>query len=143
MPRVTRAATHLSVEEVKRRMQTAPHPLWRQRWLLIYNAQVDPRPAEAIATHCGVSKAVVHQVISTYNRFGVTAVETVGKGGRYHDYLRVDQEREFLAPFFARAAMGELASASEIKRASARPSGVRASPRAPFTVCLTDMAGAS
>jgi hypothetical protein len=110
---------------------------------MIYNAQVDPRPAEAIATHCGVSKAVVHQVISTYNRFGVTAVETVGKGGRYHDYLRVDQEREFLAPFFARAQMGELASASESKRASARPSGARASPRAPFTVCLTDMAGAS
>lgn len=61
MPRVTRAAAHLSVEEVKRRMQTAPHPLWRQRWLLIYNAQVDPRPAEAIATHCGVSKAVVQK----------------------------------------------------------------------------------
>jgi hypothetical protein len=31
--------------------------------------------------------------------------------------LRVDQEREFLAPFFACAEMGELATASEIKRA--------------------------
>jgi hypothetical protein len=31
--------------------------------------------------------------------------------------LRLDQEREFLAPFFARAEMGELATAGEIKHA--------------------------
>lgn len=117
MARVTRAAAHLGVEEVKRRMQTAPNPLWRQRWLIIYNAQVDPRPAQEMARHCGVSKATVHQLISTYNRFGVAAVETVGKGGRYHDYLSVDQEREFLTPFFARAQLGELTTVGDIKRA--------------------------
>ena len=82
MARVTRAAAHLSVEEVKERMQTAPHPLWRQRWLIIYNALVEPRKAEEIARHCGVSTATVHSVISRYNRFGVTAIETPGKGGR-------------------------------------------------------------
>jgi transposase len=98
-------------------MQTDPHPWRRQRWLIIYNAQVDPRPAEEIAKHCGVSKAMVHQVISRYNRLGVVAVETVGKGGRYHDYLSLQEEREFLAPFFARAERGELATAGEIQRA--------------------------
>ena len=117
MARVTRAVAHLPVEEVKRRMHTDPHLWRRQRWLIIYNAQVDPRPAEEIAKHCGVSKATVHQVISTYNRFGVAAVETSGKGGRHHDYLSVEEEREFLAPFFARAEMGELTTAGEIKRA--------------------------
>jgi transposase len=117
MARVTRAEAHLSVEEVKRRMQTAPHAVWRQRWLIIYNAQVDPRKAEDIATHCGVSKATVHQIISSSNRLGVTAVETVGKGGRHHDYLSLQEEREFLAPFFAHAERGELATAGEIKRA--------------------------
>lgn len=117
MARVTRAAAHLSVEEVKACMHTDPHPWRRQRWLIIYNALVDPRPAEEIAKHCGVSKATVHQVISTYNRFGVAAVETPGKGGRYHEYLSLEEEREFLAPFFARAERGELATAGEIKRA--------------------------
>src|SRR5690349_11577578 len=117
MARVTRAAGHLPVEEVKRRMQTAPHALWRQRWLIIYNAQVDPRKAEDIATHCGVSKATVHQVISSYNRLGVAAVETVGKGGRHQDYLSLQQEREFLAPFFAQAERGELVTVGEIQRA--------------------------
>jgi transposase len=117
MTRITRAAGHLSVEEVKQRMQMDPHPWRRQRWLIIYNALVDPRKAEEIAKHCGVSKASVHQVISSYNRFGVAAVETSGKGGRHHDYLSVQEEGEFLSPFFARAQTGELATAGEIKQA--------------------------
>ncbi len=117
MARITRAAAHLTVEEVKHRMHTEPHPWWRLRWLIIYNALVDPRKAEDIAKHCGVSKASVHQVISNYNRFGVVAVETPGKGGRHHDYLSAQEEREFLSSFFARAETGELATAGEIKRA--------------------------
>src|SRR2546425_12514021 len=111
MARITRAAGHLTMEEVKNRMRTDPCPLYRQRWLIIYNALAEPRKAEEIARHCGVSKATVHQVISTYNRLGVAAVETPGKGGRHHEYLKVEEEREFLAPFFARALRGGLATA--------------------------------
>jgi hypothetical protein len=85
MARITRAAAHLAVEEVKHRVQTEPHPVRRQRWLIISQALVDPSLAQDIAKHCGVSQASVQQVISTYNRFGVAAVETAGKGGRYHD----------------------------------------------------------
>lgn len=117
MARLTRAASHLTAEEVKHRMQTDPHPWRRQRWLIIYNALVDPRKAEDIAKHCGVSKATVHQVISSYNRFGGAAVQTPGKGGRHHDYLSVQEEQALLAPFFARAEQGELATAGEIKHA--------------------------
>ena len=99
MARITRAATHLSVEAVKQRMKTAPRGHWRQRWLIIYHALVDPSLAQDIAKHCGVSKASVHQVISTYNRFGVEAVETAGRGGRRHEYLSVEEEQQLLAPF--------------------------------------------
>ena len=67
---------------------------------------MDPRPATEIATHVGVSVDTVHQVISKYNRFEAAAVETVGKGGRRNEYLMVEQERQFLAPFFARAETG-------------------------------------
>lgn len=80
MARITKAAAHLSVEEVKQRMKTAPSAMHRSRWLIIYNALVAPRKAEEIAKHCGVSKATVHALISTYNRLGIEAVETVGKG---------------------------------------------------------------
>ena len=77
----------------------------------------EPRKAEEIARHCGVSKGMVHQVISTYNRFGVEAIETPGKGGRRDVYLTMEEEQQFLAPFFARAQTGEIATAAEIQRA--------------------------
>ena len=117
MARVTRAAAHLSSEEVKTRLKTDPRPWCRQRWLIIYNALVEPRKAEEIARHCGVSKATVHQIISTYNRLGVSAVETPGKGGRRHQYLTREEEEQFLAPFFARAEAGEIATVQEIWQA--------------------------
>ena len=117
MGRVTRAATHLPVDEVKKRAKTDPRSWCRQRWLIIYHALVDPRPASAIATHVGVSVDTVHQVISKYKRFGVAAVETAGKGGRHKEDLTIEQERQVLAPFFARAQTGEIATAGEIKRA--------------------------
>jgi transposase len=116
MARVTRAAAHLSVEEVKRRLKLDPRPLYRERWLIIYNALIDPRPAWEIAKHCGVSTATVHQLISTYNRLGVQAVETVGKGGRRQGYLSLAEEKDLLAPFFARAEKGEIATVAEIHR---------------------------
>src|SRR5260370_28072269 len=81
MARITRAAAHLPREEVKTRMITDPRPLYRQRWLIIYNALVEPRKAEDIARHCGVSKATVHAVIASYNQQGVAAGDTASNGG--------------------------------------------------------------
>src|SRR5260370_13078488 len=73
--------------------------------------------AEEIARHCGVSKATVHDVIWTYNRLGVAAVETAGKGGRRREYLRLEEEKQFLAPFFAQAESGEIATVGLIQAA--------------------------
>jgi len=115
--RVTRAAAHLPAEEVKRRMTHDPRFWCRQRWLIMYQALIAPRKAEEIATHTGASLTTVRRVISTYNRFGVAAVETPGTGGRRHQYLTLDQERAFLQPFFDRAAKGEIATVAEIQRA--------------------------
>jgi transposase len=118
MARVTRAAAPLSVEEVKHRLKMDPRALYRQRWLIIYNALVESRKAEEIAKHYGVCKATVHQVISRYNRLGVVeAVETTGKGGRRHEYLTLQEEEGLLAPFFARAERGEIATSAEMQHA--------------------------
>jgi len=117
MARVTRAVAHLSVEEIKHRLKSDPRNWCRQRWLIIYNALIEPRKAEEIAKHCGVSKASVHQVVSSYNRLGVEAVETPGKGGRPHEYLTLQEEQHFLAPFFARAERGEIATTAQIQQA--------------------------
>lgn len=120
MARVTHAASHLPLAEVKNRMRTDPRADQRQRWLIIYNALVEPRSAEEIARHCGVSKATVHAVISCYNRLGVAAVETKGQGGRRRQYLTLEEEKEFLAPFFAQAERGEIATVGQIWQAYAQ-----------------------
>jgi transposase len=117
MARITRAAPHLSAEEVKTRLKLDPRPLRRQRWLIIYNALVDPREASDIAKHTGTTVAMVHQVIASYNCLGVAAVETAGKGGRRRQYMTWEEEQAFLAPFFSRAERGEIATAGEIQRA--------------------------
>jgi len=117
MARVTHAASHLSLAEVKTRMRTDPHADRRHRWLIIYNALVQPRRASEIARHCGVSKATVHAVISRYSRLGIAAMESPGKGGRRRQYLTVEEEQEFLAPFFAQAECGEIATVGQIWRA--------------------------
>ena len=117
MARITRAAPHLSAEELKTRLQLDPRPRLRQRWLIIYNALVDPREATDIAKHTGTTVAMVHRVIASYNRFGVAAVETPGKGGRRRQSMTWEEEQAFLAPFFSPAERGEIATAGEVKRA--------------------------
>lgn len=116
MSRVTKAKSHLSIEEVKKRMQKDPRPMCRKRWMIIYHALVDPSSSEEIAKHCGVSKFTVQKLLSRYNRFGVSAVETGGKGGRRREYMTLEQEKQFLQPFLDRAQLGEIATVAEIQQ---------------------------
>ena len=117
MGRITRAASHLPVETVKARMIAAPNQTQRRHWSIVYNALVEPRVARRIALHCGVSVPTVRVVISTYNRLGPSALDTPGKGGRRNQYRSLADEQAFLAPFFDRAAQGQIATADEIQRA--------------------------
>jgi len=56
-----------------------PHSWRRPRWLIISHVLVNPREATEIARHTGTTVAMVHQVIASYNRQGVAAVETKGE----------------------------------------------------------------
>ena len=49
MPRVTRVAPHLTLDEVKQKVHAAKATWLRERWLIIQTALLDPRPAAAIA----------------------------------------------------------------------------------------------
>lgn len=117
MARVSRAITHLSEEEVQKKIQTAPNFRQQQKWLVVYNALVDPRPAAEIALHTGTSVRTVHQVISDYNRLGAAAIETPGKGGRNNSYLSLEAEKEFLSSFTEQAKAGVVTTATSIKLA--------------------------
>ena len=75
MIEVTRVARHMSIDEVKMKMQMTAGFYKMQKWLVIYNALIDPRPVSEIAKHTGLSEASVHNIIAEYNQLGPDSLE--------------------------------------------------------------------
>lgn len=116
MSRKTKATNHLSAKEVLSKIKDTIG-FWRvQKWLVVYNAIVDPRKSEEIAKHLAVSKSFVNKTISEYNRFGARSIETTGKGGRRNSYLTKEEEKEFVDSFIEKAKRGHIATAMQIKK---------------------------
>lgn len=115
MSKSSKAKRHLSELEIKGKIKTTIG-FWRvQKWLIIYNAFLFSMNASEIAKHLAVSESLVHKTISEYNRYGVSAIETIGKGGRRHSYLTYQEEIVFLSGFIAKAQKGYIATVNEIK----------------------------
>jgi transposase len=117
MGRITKASPHMSVEELQTRLKGTKDRRTAQKLLVILNAMVDPRPAEEIALHTGVSVHSVHNWIPAYNRSGIKAILGPGPGGRRNQHMSKEQESIFLRPFFRRAETGDIATTAEIKEA--------------------------
>jgi transposase len=117
MSRVSRVLPHLTDTELKEKITTAVNARCQQKWMIVYNALVAPRPASEIAQSTATSVRTVHQVISDYNRLGIAAIETVGRGGRRNDYLNWDEEVTFLEPFMPQSAQGLLTTIQTIHQA--------------------------
>jgi len=113
---VTAAVPHLSEFEVSVRLKQTTGREHR-RWLIVWNALVDPRPAAEIALHADVSVSLVHSVVSRYNRFGPEAIASRDKGIRRRCHLSREEEAEFLKPFLEIAPTGEICVAGPIKQA--------------------------
>jgi transposase len=117
MGRITKAHPHVSEEELRERLKSARDRRATQKLLVILNAMVDPRPAEEIALHTGVSVHSVHNWIPAYNRSGLGGILGPGTGGRRNAHMTREEESLFLRPFFERAATGEIATVAEIQEA--------------------------
>ncbi len=74
-------ADHLSADEVRMKMQMSSGFLKFQKWLVIYNLLVDPRPLAEIAMHTGLSESSVYRIISEYNNGGPDSIEPIGQDG--------------------------------------------------------------
>ena len=117
MARSSSVTPHLSADQVMQKIKGTVG-FWRvQKWLVIYNLLVDPRPLVEIARHVGLAWQTVKNLVSQYNRLGPEAIEGPGKGGRRRAYMDLEAESEFLEPFFERASTGKVATAMEIKKA--------------------------
>ncbi|MGA2402624.1 MAG: helix-turn-helix domain-containing protein [Syntrophobacteraceae bacterium] len=76
-------ADHLSVDEVRMKMQMSSGFLKFQKWLVIYNLLVDPRPLAEIARHTGLSESSVYRIVSEYNNGGPDSIESLRKMGQH------------------------------------------------------------
>jgi len=65
----------LSLDEIMIKMKTKPGFLALQKWLVIYNLIVHPRPLSQIAMHTGLSEPTVYRIISDYNSLGPDAFD--------------------------------------------------------------------
>jgi DNA-binding phage protein len=74
-------ASYLSADEVRMKMQMSSGFLKFQKWLVIYNLLVDPRPLAEIARHTGLSESSVYRIISDYNNSGPDSIESLRKMG--------------------------------------------------------------
>lgn len=115
--KITKAKNHLTPEQVEEKMKDSKDTKQLVRWQIVYNALVNPRKAEDIAECIGVSKSLVQKMVSRYNREGPQAIEIKSCGGRYHEYLSLEEEEKFLAPFFQRAELGAFTTTKEIYQA--------------------------
>jgi predicted transcriptional regulator len=80
MERTTAVAEFPSVEEIKIKMRMTCGFRKLLKWLVIYNAMIDPRPEEDIARQLGLSVATVQQIVKEYNMLGAGSIESNGRG---------------------------------------------------------------
>lgn len=73
------AAGYLSADEIRMKMRMSSGFLKLQKWLVIYNLLVDPRPLAEIARHTGLSESSVYRIIAEYNDEGPESIESIGK----------------------------------------------------------------
>lgn len=64
-----------------------------QKWLVIYNVLVDPRPVSEIAKHTGLSEGSVYRIISDYNKMGPEGLD----GKELRDFLGADPQNGTLS----------------------------------------------
>ena len=82
-------------------------------WL---RAALGMKPDE-IGLALGWNPVYVRQVQANYLREGVEALQPVGRGGRYHQNLALEEEEELLKPFFRQAEEGGILVVTEIRAA--------------------------
>jgi len=114
MGKVTKATGHLTLKQIDEKIK-ATVGFWRvKRWMVIRHAVANPATAKEIGINTGMAEQSVHNLVAAYNREGEKAVETKGKGQRQKANLTLEEEQEFLKPFFEKAEKGQIATTAEI-----------------------------
>lgn len=114
MARKMTVKKHLSLKEINVKIKKTIG-FWRvQRWQIIYQAMQEKLSSKELAERFGVSQIQIKTLLSQYNRFGESAVDTKGKGQRQRAYLTQKEEKIFLEKFINKASKGGLITTQQI-----------------------------
>jgi len=112
-----------TVQRLADRLKRADsHSEYQRIQCVLIRATLGSSAAE-IAQLLGWSVATVHVMHSRWAKEGETLFDLRGRGGRHHEYLTAQQERELLAPFVQRAEAGGVLTVAEIQQAYRQHTG--------------------
>lgn len=108
---------HLTVSEIDKCIKETKG-FWKiQRWLVIRQGLITPSSAESLGKSVGLKKSTTQLLISNYNKYGKSAINTKGKGGRKYGYMTLEQEKEFLKSCEQKALSGQYTTVLDIQKA--------------------------
>ena len=106
-----------NIEEVMLEMDKARNKNIFQRLQCVYLADTQPDlTASDIAKIVRLSTHRVKMIHSNFRRNGLSSIVDK-RGGRYREYMTIDEEIEFLKPFEEKSKTGSMATVGEVKKA--------------------------
>ena len=105
------------IGELKNAMEKTECKKEFQKLQCVYLADTQPNlTAEAIAEIVRLSPYRVKMIHSNFRKQGISSVKDK-RGGRYREYMTIEEEVEFLKPFEVKSQSGALAVVGEVKKA--------------------------
>ena len=106
-----------NIAEVKTALEKTSSKMEFQRLQCVYLADTQPNlTAEAIAEIVRLSAHRVKIIHTNFRKYGMPSIEDK-RGGRYREYMSVDEETKFLEPFEEKSKSGTLVVVGEVKKA--------------------------
>jgi transposase len=113
--RKTEIFSHLSPQDIRKRMLASESRQQFQRWQVIYIMSAKGFGAKMTAHLVGVAKGTVHQWVHQYNHKGPNALDLLGRGGRRKALMSWLEEEALLEKMKAKAKKGEVVIARTVR----------------------------
>ncbi|MBD0367331.1 MAG: winged helix-turn-helix domain-containing protein [Flavisolibacter sp.] len=111
---------HLTVEQLKERMQKERRVYWFKRWQMLHAVATNKGiTAQEVALLLGSSIGVVRRTVQLYNREGAAFVEKLRRGGRREKRCLMcwEEEEQLLQSWEATALEGGVLVAKQLRKA--------------------------
>jgi transposase len=106
-----------NIEEIAEAMKNSSNQNEYRRIQCVYLGLRNPKmPTREIAEITLFSERHVRAIYEKYRTGGIEALSD-SRGGRYREYMSIEEEKSFLEPFEQKSQTGTMAVASEIKKA--------------------------